>query len=278
MKVVGKKFANKKEELQYLYDHKDVIKEAKKSILKTENFAGGAVAYSSTNKAVTTSTDGDTETVIKRTLVLNTYLWLDSHSDIHIKGIFSKSIQENKSTILHLHDHINRVEAKVGTPTSIREEEFNWTDLGIDKSGTTTALIMDSDIKKAYNEGVFEMYKDADINQHSVGMRYVKLDLALSDPDFEDEFKVWNEIIDHVANKQAAIDQGYFWAIREAKLIEGSAVTRGSNPVTPTLEAKDIEPSNDTQNKGSREDTSNHSDKMRVDHNKDLSTFIKNLK
>ena len=36
--------------------------------------------------------------------------------------------------------------------------------------------------------------------------------------------------------KETAIEKGYFWAVLEAKLIEGSAVVIGSNPVTPTLE------------------------------------------
>ena len=35
-------------------------------------------------------------------------------------------------------------------------------------------------------------------------------------------------------NKEAGED-GYFWAVLEAKEIEGSAVVRGSCPATPTL-------------------------------------------
>ena len=35
---------------------------------------------------------------------------------------------------------------------------------------------------------------------------------------------------------QEAKDRGWFYAITEAKLVEGSAVVMGSNIVTPTLE------------------------------------------
>jgi hypothetical protein len=37
----------------------------------------------------------------------------------------------------------------------------------------------------------------------------------------------------------------YFWVVKEAKMLEGSAVVKGSNSFTPTLEIKS-EPLNDT--------------------------------
>lgn len=39
-----------------------------------------------------------------------------------------------------------------------------------------------------------------------------------------------------VVNKEDVDKQGYFWAVLEAKLKEGSAVLMGSNWVTPTLD------------------------------------------
>jgi hypothetical protein len=39
-----------------------------------------------------------------------------------------------------------------------------------------------------------------------------------------------------IANKQAALDAGYFWAVAQAKIVkEGSAVLFGSNEATPIL-------------------------------------------
>src|SRR5690348_3923001 len=59
----------------------------------------------SVSKIITSSKDDNLESgVIKRTIVGNTYKWMDSHKDVHIPGIFTKSINENKS-IFHLHDH-----------------------------------------------------------------------------------------------------------------------------------------------------------------------------
>ena len=51
-----------------------------------------------------------------------------------------------------------------------------------------------------------------------------------------------------------------FWAVTEAKLIEGSAVLFGSNPITPTLSENkssytQYEPLDTTKNRNSREIT-----------------------
>ena len=121
--------------------------------------------------------------------------------------------------------------------------------------------MMESDIKKSYNELIFDEYKQGSINQHSVGMYYVKMDLAINDKSFEAENIVWNEYIGSIGNKQQAIDQGYFWAVKEAKLIEISAVLEGSNVLTPTIDAKNnIEPVETTHANEPEQSTQNKSD------------------
>lgn len=198
----------------------------------------------------------DTDKEIERTFIGNTYLWLDSHDDVHAKSCFKKSISERQKDIFHLHDHEFKIVSKVGDPIKIYEDSIKWRDLGIDKDGETEALFMDSLIKKSYNENIFNGYKDGKINQHSVGMQYVKIDLAVNDSSYEEEFKVWTDNIDKIGNKEKAEENGYFWFIREAKLIEISAVLLGSNELTPTMEDKKQaganpldknEPSKDTQ-------------------------------
>ena len=68
-------------------------------------------------------------------------------------------------------------------------------------------------------------------------MRYVKYDLAMNsdNPADKEEKKTWDKYINSVANKETAFEQGYFWAVTEAKVIEGSAVPMGSNFATPTI-------------------------------------------
>ena len=247
MKITGKIFATKKEEIDYLVKHNKEIIEFKKAVVKHTTPTTTDKESCSTVKALSTSKEHDTDNVIKRTVIGNTYNWLDSHGDVHLDGTFGKSISERQNKIWHLHDHEQKITAKVGIPSKIYEESVAWSDLGIKKAGTTTALMMDSDIRKDYNNLIFQEYKDGNIDQHSVGMYYVKIDFAVNDKDHKAEFKTWNDNIDKIGNREKAEELGYFYAVKEAKLVEISAVLQGSNELTPTIEAKDIEPEQSTQ-------------------------------
>lgn len=211
-----------------------------------------------TFKMFTSSSSDDLEAgKIKRTVVGNTYGWFDSHKDVHIPGIFSKSISENKN-IFHLHDHLQQVTAKVGTPLKVYEQSIPLSQLGVNKIGTANCLLMDSEIKKSYNPMVYEEYLNKQIQQHSVGMRYVQLHLCVNNEEYKEEFANWNTYKNYVINLKDAEDNGYFWAVTEAKLVEISAVLKGSNELTPTIDVKNepltgtqdkIEPGKTTQNK-----------------------------
>lgn len=247
MKITGKTFATKKEEIDYLVKHNKEIIEFKKAVVKHTTPTTTDKESCSTVKALSTSKEHDTDNVIKRTVIGNTYNWLDSHGDVHLEGTFGKSISERQNKIWHLHDHEQKITAKVGIPSRIYEEKVEWSDLGIKKAGTTTALMMDSDIRKDYNNLIFQEYKDGNIDQHSVGMYYVKIDFAVNDKEHKAEFKTWNDNIENIGNREKAEELGYFYAVKEAKLVEISAVLQGSNELTPTIEAKDIEPEQSTQ-------------------------------
>ena len=57
-----------------------------------------------------------------------------------------------------------------------------------------------------------------------------------SDSKYDKEEKAnWDKYIDQVVNRKDAEAQGYFWAVTEAKVIEGSAVPLGSNYATPVI-------------------------------------------
>jgi phage head maturation protease len=223
----------------------------KKAEIKTVK--GGLTTLVNNNFIKVDKTVNDSENKLERTIVGNTYMWMDSHDDVHAKGVFTKSIKERKNQIFHLHDHEFKLTAKVGEPKEVYEKELLWSEFGVNKAGSTTALLMDSEIYKDYNSKIFNAYKNGQISQHSVGMQYVKIDLAVKDEDYEEEYKTWQDNIENIGNKELAEEKGYFWLVREAKLIEISAVLLGSNTLTPTLENKEAvidtskqEPSDDT--------------------------------
>jgi hypothetical protein len=226
--------------IKYLVDNKvDLIRIAKSSIKETDKFCLHAIPDTSVLKTAFKGAPKATETdKIERTIVGNTYGWMDSHDDVHIDGIFTKSISENGSKVLHLHDHVQQLIAKVGRPKRVYEQSIKWADLNVDKPGNTVALLMDSEILKSYNEMIFNDYADGLIDQHSVGMIYVQLFLCVNDPEYKEEYANWNKYINYVGNREKAESKGYFWAVTEAKLVEISCVISGSNELTPTLDAK----------------------------------------
>jgi hypothetical protein len=117
-------------------------------------------------------------------------------------------------------------------------KSYTWSELGfLDFKGSTEALVFDAVINSDRNEYMFEQYFKGRVKQHSVGMQYVNLYLCINSDEkyYREEKNNWDKYINEVVNKQDAIDLGYFWAVTEAKVVEGSAVLRGSNYATPTL-------------------------------------------
>lgn len=247
MRLQLPQFSSNKELFAHLVANKSAFVDLAKSTVKYADAFGVTESEANVVKAANVSTN-DTADVIKRTVIGNTYNWLDSHGDVHANGCFAKSITER--TPWHLHDHVQQIMAKVGTPTAVYENNIPWQRLGVQKAGTTQALFMDSDISKELNAGIFRAYKSGEITQHSVGMRYVKLALAVNDDEYPAEKKVWDDNIGIIGNPAEAEKTGFFWLVQEAKLVEISCVLEGSNSLTPTLDTgtvKQPEQSTDEQ-------------------------------
>ncbi len=238
------------DKFQYLMDNYKEIVEIEKKAVKSSQ-AVTLPIITSANKSLFTSHKDDIQSgVIKRTIVANTYYWMDSHDDVHVNGIFNKSIKERGvNKIYHLHDHLQQVTAKVGEFEKIYEKSVLWSDLGVNLGGETTALLADSNIQEFRNKAIFNDYLQGNINQHSVGMQYINMALAINDSNTEyaTNKKEWDAVYPLLGNKVDALNQGYFWVIKEAKLLEISAVLDGSNILTNTVE--NIEPTDVTQTK-----------------------------
>lgn len=141
-----------------------------------------------------------------------------------------------------------------------------WKQLGFSYDGKTEALIFESTIERERNEFMLKQYSKGWVKNHSVGMRYVNIELAInSEAEWNKEEKaIWDEFYPIIANKEVADERGYFWVVKEAKIIEGSAVVMGSNSATPTLENKDLqEPSKDTLENEPSKDTQKHEEQLK---------------
>lgn len=252
MKLKLPQFETKKELYKYLVANKEELIQLKQTAANKQADAVAFDGYSNeTFKALNSNhlpKDDIEGGTIYRTVIANTYYWLDSHSDVHVKGIFTKSIQENKSKIRHTHDHVQMITAKVAKVMDIYEKEVSWKDLNVNKDGSTICLMSDSEIKASYNKQIFDGYVEGEINQHSVEMIYEKMQLAINDPDEKAEYKAWQSVFPLLGNPEKALQDGYFFIQSTSKLKAFSCVVEGSNSLTGTIEPsiqdtqKDIEP------------------------------------
>jgi hypothetical protein len=258
-----------KELFAFLKANKQSLIAEKKSMLKhTEAFISTPsvgrmkVTKDGSIVKVTTAEDGDSneagadaDTMIPDaesvhvTVVANAANWCDSQMDVLIPDCWKASIKARKGMIPHLHDHIHQIEAKIGEVDKIYSKDMKLADLGLKQEGSTQVLIFETDVMKSYNEKVYNQYKLGKINQHSIGLQYVKISLCINDEESEKEFDFWNKYIDQVINRDVVEARGYFWVVSEIKLLENSCVLFGANELTPTLDVKvdtHSEPSSDT--------------------------------
>tara|TARA_R110002051_G_scaffold120317_1_gene193528 strand:- start:5898 stop:6734 length:837 start_codon:yes stop_codon:yes gene_type:complete len=256
MRVADNKNLKGKELFDYLKKNKAEIIKTKKSLaVKSEPFAVDAGLEFFEKKTVTKASGENTDpnTLIAK-VVGNTTMFCDSHLDVLGAGCYTKTIKENgvrgKNIIAHIHDHQHTIEAKLGIVKDIRTEQVSLKDLGVKGIGTVEALIFETEIRKDFNSKLFNLYKANEVNQHSIGLQYVKLELAVNDEgeEFKEEFALYKKHINQVINKEFVEERGYFWFVSEIKLFENSAVLFGANELTPTLEiTKEIEPLDNTQ-------------------------------
>jgi len=253
---------------KHLKDNKDALIAEKKFKIKQADSISYNVPLSSSKgesiKSGILESNADIES-IKVVVVINTTNILDSHGDVHIPNIWNKSLKELKKVYL-LQEHQMKFDKIITDKVNASVKNYNWSELGFPEfSGKTQALVFEAEIDSDRNEYMFEQYLKGYVNNHSVGMQYVNLFLCINSDEkyYREEKDNWDKYITEVVNADKAKEQGYFWAVTEAKIVEGSAVPIGSNYATPTIsvnttqniEADTItsssktEPSNDTQDK-----------------------------
>lgn len=232
-------FKDKSELFKWLKLNKHLIITEKKAQLKRadpvvfQNFREtnvGTIEKSEPNPDLLKLTEFNVKVVINTTNIR------DSHKDVHIPGLWKKSLSERKLRYL-LQEHEMKFDHIISDRVTAYTKTISWKELGFDFQGTTEALIFDAAIEKARNEYMAEQYAKGYVKNHSVGMQYVKIEMAInSESKYDTEEKaVWDKYINQIANKAEVEDDGYFWAVTEAKEVEGSAVPMGSNYATPTI-------------------------------------------
>jgi hypothetical protein len=237
MRIEIPQFADKKDLFEYLKANKEsLISQKKKLPIKSDPFTFSIEHSKEETTKAFSGTLKEDQIYVK--VVMNTTNLMDSHSDVHVSGIWKKTLSDNK-TFYHLQEHEADFTKVISDNAKAYMQAMTWKELGYKFEGNTDALVFESIVSKERNEEMYRQYKNGWVKNHSVGMQYVKLDLAINDEESDKEFTFWNKYIGIIANRKDAETQGYFWVIQEAKLMEGSAVVFGSNRATPTLEVQE---------------------------------------
>lgn len=245
-----------KDLLKFLVENKALLIEEKKSVTKRADPISVGVDISKKyfiNKegqlvkatAEEQAPVNGPETVI---CVINTTNWLDSHGDVHIPGLWKKSLKDSLNQI-HLQEHEMAFAFVISDESKGYTEKLTWKELGLDLPGVTEALIFSTTFT-GRNPYMEDQYRKKFVKNHSVGMRYVIIKLCVNEPEddyFKEEYANWVQYAPQVANIADAEKQGFFWAVLEAKVIEGSAVVKGSNIITPTIGFKSVQPASATE-------------------------------
>jgi hypothetical protein len=238
-------FVDKAKLIDWLIANKSTLIQQKKSAVKYADSISYVVGYvdEKTDTVIKAETIPAEATKIKVRSIVNTTKLFDSHGDVHIDQLWNKSIKDNRDNYL-VQEHEFNFKGIISDNVKVFTKQIPWHDLGFNYEGNTQALIYDSIVerKSAWPLGtdMFEMYRTGKVKNHSVGMRYVKIELAVNDDRYEKEFGVWEKYFDEIVNKDEVLEVGYFWAVTEAKNIEGSAVVRGSNWATPTQSIQQV--------------------------------------
>jgi hypothetical protein len=250
-------FKNKEEKFKFLKENKQLIIDTKKAATKFAECVSFALPTEYKKEGVTKSMidsidmpDDIEEIVVK--VVINTTNIVDSHDDCHIPGIWKKSLKDSQKGFYLLQEHNMTFSSVISDTVNAYTKKMSWASLGIELSGDTEALIFEAKVSSDRNEFMFNQYLNGWVKEHSVGMRYINLFLCINTNDkfYAQEKANWDKYFPFVANKDDIEEEAYFWAVTEAKIIEGSAVLKGSNYATPTISVnipKSIEPDLSTQ-------------------------------
>jgi hypothetical protein len=237
----GHTFSSQRELFKALVENKTQLLSLKKSAVKfSDTLEYGIVGeFTESGDVIKANNPVNSPdlTELKVRVVMNTTGLLDSHGDVHIKGIWKRTLDHNNIK-LHLQEHKRDFNKVISDDAEAYVKTLMWKTLGHTFEGSTQALIFDSVVKESRNPEMFRQYKNAWVKNHSVGMNYGEIFMCInSEEQWSKTYKDnWEKYIGDVANKEDAEQKGYFWAVTEAKLIEGSAVVMGSNWVTPTLD------------------------------------------
>ena len=172
----GQKFESRDDMFAAIKRNKGKLIELKRAEdRKSDPFFFGIETETSTTKAVAGLKEGNIYPVINTTKIM------DSHNDVHLDGIWNKTLSDQQGKIFYVTDHDMKINSVIAYPKDVRAfvQTVAWTDLGKSFEGNTQALMFEVPEEKVKHSGAKEIIEQKIDIEHSVRMQYVKLELAI---------------------------------------------------------------------------------------------------
>lgn len=176
-------------------------------------------------------------------IAVNSTKILDSHEDLHVDGIWNKSVKEQQGQNYLVADHELCIDDVI-----VRKEhvemfvaQIPFALLGKEYAGDTEALIYKIPKDKVIHSKAKEWLESGDDIEASVRMQYVTILFAMDSNDPEDATlkKNYDDYFPQIANKDDFEYILYYFIVKEAKNVrESSLVVFGSNSATGNLKDK----------------------------------------
>ena len=259
---LGKEFDNKEDLFKALRTNATKLIDVKKSNIFKSSEKGSAVKQTILPSVIDETTKAELnfkEDYIYP--VINTIGFLDSHNDVHIKGIWNKSVKEQTGKIHYVADHDLSISSIITWKSDVKMliKDIDWQSVGKPYQGQTQALIFEIPENKIRLDVAKQMIQEKLDVENSVRMRYMDIKLCYnSDAEEDKEFKKnYDKYYPQIVNKDDFENIAYFYAVLQAMIVdEGSMVVNGSNSATRVLQTKEIEPSADTHKQSEEADNS----------------------
>ena len=267
-KELNKSFNSEEELFLELKANKEMIISEKKSQIQKSIDKGLSI----TAKPMDLSKFSDTSKGISQEdgyfyLAVNSTNVLDSHKDLHVNGIWNKTVKEQQGKNYLVDSHVLSLKT-----TIVKREDIEmftmvvpFSAIGKSYPGDTEILVYKFLKTKVIDKDALAWLESGDSIEASVRMRYTDIELAMNSESKEDEtekrnFDSYSPVI---ANKYDFEEEiNYFWIVKQAQnLNESSLVLFGSNSSTglvendtkenkeievdPITSTKEIEPTNE---------------------------------
>lgn len=171
--------------------------------------------------------------------IISTTNYFDSHKDVHFYGSMTKTAKEQQGKVMYALDHELKYNSILAWQKDVNMfiADVPWAVVGKSYEGNTQALIFGIKKDAIRNKEVLSDIENMKMEfENSIRMVYYKITMGMNSEkkEHKENKDYFDSRIDLIANKEDAIEDGYFFGVEELGIHkEGSLVVAGgSNDAT----------------------------------------------